>query len=56
MAGPALIHPSNSFGMDGYLAMLIGQNVLHSKPWNAPESGEAGANDAANWPRMRSRA
>ncbi|MBL9172083.1 MAG: FAD-dependent oxidoreductase [Verrucomicrobiales bacterium] len=38
VAGPALIHPSNSFGMDGYLAMLIGQNVPHAKPWNAPES------------------
>ncbi len=35
VAGPALLHPSNSFGMDGYLAMLVGQNVPHGKPWNA---------------------
>ena len=25
VAGAQLLHPSNSFGMDGYLAMLIGQ-------------------------------
>ena len=36
VAGAALLHPSNSFGMDGYLAMLVGQNVPHGKPWNAP--------------------
>lgn len=36
VAAAALLHPSNSFGMDGYLAMLVGQNVPHGKPWNAP--------------------
>ncbi len=35
VAGSALLHPSNSFGMDGYLAMLVGQAVPHGKPWNA---------------------
>jgi tryptophan halogenase len=33
VAGAQLLHPSNSFGMDGYLAMLIGQNVPHGKPF-----------------------
>jgi tryptophan 7-halogenase len=36
VAGAQLIHSSNSFGMDGYLAMLVGQNVPHKKPYNAP--------------------
>ena len=33
VAGAQLLHPSNSFGMDGYLALLIGQNVPHAKPY-----------------------
>jgi tryptophan 7-halogenase len=33
VAGAQLLHPSNSFGMDGYLAMLVGQNVPHAKPY-----------------------
>jgi len=37
VAGAQLLHPSNSFGMDGYLAMLIGQNVPHAKPYDAPD-------------------
>ncbi len=36
VAGAQLLHPSNSFGMDGYLAMLIGQNVPHGKPYTPP--------------------
>lgn len=32
VAGAALLHPSNSFGMDGYLTMLVGQQVPHEKP------------------------
>lgn len=32
VAGAQLLHQSNSFGMDGYLALLIGQNVPHGKP------------------------
>jgi tryptophan halogenase len=32
VAGAQLLHPSNSFGMDGYLAMLVGQDVPHGKP------------------------
>ncbi|HUR44290.1 MAG TPA: tryptophan halogenase family protein [Candidatus Saccharimonadales bacterium] len=33
VAGAQLLHPSNSFGMDGYLALLIGQDVPHAKPF-----------------------
>jgi len=36
VAGAQLLHPSNSFGMDGYLALLIGQKVPHQKPYNPP--------------------
>ncbi|HYE33475.1 MAG TPA: tryptophan halogenase family protein [Methylomirabilota bacterium] len=43
VAGAQLLHPSNSFGMDGYLAMLVGQNVPHKKPYNPP------ANEAKVW-------
>lgn len=38
IAGAQLLHPSNSFGMDGYLAVLVGQNVPHGKPYAAPEA------------------
>lgn len=33
VAGAQLLHPSNSFGMDGYLALLVGQGVPHAKPY-----------------------
>jgi tryptophan halogenase len=33
VAGAQLLHSSNSFGMDGYLAMLVGQRVPHGKPY-----------------------
>jgi tryptophan halogenase len=33
VAGAQLLHQSNSFGMDGYLALLVGQNVPHKKPF-----------------------
>ena len=36
VAGAQLLHASNSFGMDGYLAMLMGQGVPHAKPYEAP--------------------
>jgi tryptophan halogenase len=32
VAGAQLLHDSNSFGMEGYLAMMLGQNVPHAKP------------------------
>jgi tryptophan halogenase len=32
VAGPVLLRPTNSFGLDGYLALLIGQRVPHGKP------------------------
>ena len=31
LAGASLVHPSNSFRMDGYLTLLVGQNVPHQK-------------------------
>lgn len=40
VAGAQLLHESNSFGMDGYLALLIGQNVPHEKPFS-PSPAEA---------------
>lgn len=36
VAGTVLVHPSNSFRMDGYLTLLVGQNVPHNKPYDAP--------------------
>lgn len=36
LAGVALVHASNSFRMDGYLALLVGQNVPHRKPYDPP--------------------
>ncbi|MGE3309950.1 MAG: FAD-dependent oxidoreductase [Limisphaerales bacterium] len=40
VAGAQLLHSSNSFGMDGYLALLLGQGVPHGKPYSVP-AGEA---------------
>lgn len=40
--GPSLVaeavqfDPNNSFGLEGYLAMLVGQGVPHGKPWVVP--------------------
>jgi tryptophan halogenase len=36
VAREAMIHPSNYFGLDGYLVLLIGQNVAHGKPYSPP--------------------
>jgi tryptophan halogenase len=36
VAGAQLLHASNSFGMDGYLAMLLGQGVAHGKRYEVP--------------------
>jgi tryptophan halogenase len=36
LADVALVHPSNSFRLDGFLAMLVGQNVPHQKPYTPP--------------------
>jgi tryptophan halogenase len=33
VAGTVLLHPSNSFRMDGYIVMLVGQGVPHKKPY-----------------------
>ena len=36
LAGITLVHPSNSFRMDGYLALLAGQKVPHNRPYHPP--------------------
>jgi tryptophan halogenase len=36
LAGTVLVHQSNSFRMDGYLTLLVGQNVPHDKPYDPP--------------------
>jgi tryptophan halogenase len=36
VAGAQLLHPSNSFGMDGYLALLVGQDVRYGKAFTPP--------------------
>lgn len=38
LAGVVLVHESNSFRMDGYLALLVGQRVPHKKPWTPTAS------------------
>lgn len=38
VAGAQLLHASNSFGMDGYLTLLLGQGVPHGKPYAVPGS------------------
>lgn len=38
VAGAQLLHASNSFGMDGYLTLLLGQGVAHGKPHQPTEA------------------
>ncbi len=38
VAGSQLLHPSNFFGLDGYLALLLGQRVPHGKTYSAPDA------------------
>ena len=40
VAGAQLLHSSNSFGMDGYLALLVGQDVPHERPYAATAAEE----------------
>lgn len=50
VAGAQLLHPSNSFGMDGYLAMLVGQNVPHAKPYTpSPKERDIWRNRCNVW-------
>jgi tryptophan halogenase len=50
VAGAQLLHPSNSFGMDGYLALLVGQNVPHQKPYRpAPAEAQVWRNKCSGW-------
>lgn len=50
VAGAQLIHPSNYFGMDGYLALLLGQRVPHGKPYvPPPPEKKAWETRRANW-------
>lgn len=39
LAGPALVHLTDPFGLDGYLTLLIGQGVPHAKPYR-PSAAE----------------
>jgi tryptophan halogenase len=34
---PVLFDPNNSFGLEGYLAMLVGMGVPHGKPWKVSD-------------------
>ena len=50
VAGAQLLHPSNSFGMDGYLALLVGQNVPHQKPYRpSPAEAQVWRNKCSGW-------
>jgi tryptophan 7-halogenase len=50
VAGAQLLHSSNSFQMDGYLALLIGQGVPHKKPYRPSEAeAKAWQNRCAGW-------
>jgi tryptophan halogenase len=41
LPGPALVHPANSFGMDGYLTLLVAQEVPHGKPYTPTPAEKA---------------
>ncbi len=47
LAERVLLRPSSAFGMEGYLAMLVGQQVPTRKVYEAP------ANELAQWQRHR---
>jgi tryptophan halogenase len=49
VATEVLLRPTNSFGIDGYQAMLVGQRVPHAKPYSAPTL------EAAKWKQYRNR-
>lgn len=38
LAKGSLIRPTNPFGMEGFLTLLLGQDVPHSKPYEVPSS------------------
>jgi len=38
VATEVLLKPTNSFGIDGYQAMLVGQKVPHGKPYKPPHA------------------
>lgn len=42
---PVLFDPNNSFGLEGYLAMLVGMDVPHGKPWKASAAEQKIWND-----------
>lgn len=57
VAGAQLLHVSNSFGMDGYLAMLVGQGVPHAKPFvPPPKEAETWRSRCATWANEARRA
>lgn len=56
VAGPQLLHASNSFGMDGYLTLLLGQDLAHGKPYVPPPAEQkAWTGRCARWEAEASR-
>ena len=52
-----LLHQSNSFGIDGYLALLVGQRVPHGKPFTPhPKERELWRRRIQQWELGASRA
>ena len=50
VSGAELLHSSNSFGMDGYLTLLLGQKVPHAKTYTPPSKEmEIWRNRSAKW-------
>ena len=47
VASEILLRPTNSFGIDGYQAMLVGQRVPHAKPYKPSQA------DAERWHAYR---
>jgi tryptophan 7-halogenase len=48
VASPVLLRPTNSFGIDGYIALLVGQQVPHRKPYRpTPEHAQLWAKRTA---------
>ena len=55
VAGAQLLHPSNSFGMDGYLALLVGQQVPHAKVYTPTAAEQKIWRDRCNTWAMEAR-
>ena len=50
VAGVQLLHPHNFYGMDGYIALLLGQGVPHDRPYMAvAEEQKAWRDHSKKW-------